>query len=440
MQKTLLLGLLGLVTAPIAFGQSLFVDNFAYADSLTVGGTLSGDVSATNATTGWATHSGTINQIKAGATFNRTLATTPAYPSQSGSGIQLLASRGEDISHQFTQQTADGTVIYASAIVTPTAVPNGVNGSYFMHLSINTLAGAGYVGRVWAAAGATPGTVKYGVSAVSNAPVFASGEFATGTSVLLVLKYEMVAGASNNVASLYTLPAGSDITTEPGAPDATQTSAGTDPANIGAIALRQGTTTTGTSQNSGSMMIDGVRVGLTWNDAPLPVELNAFTGQANGTTARLAWTTASETNNLGFYVEQQDGESWNTVSGLVAGHGTTTERNAYTFDVNNLTAGTHTFRLRQVDTDGTVHYSPTTTVEIAAQGGLALTALGARGLRVESENGADVSVYDLLGRRVMAERVGSGTTVLQLDGVSSGVYVVRAESDGRAVTTRLVVR
>lgn len=179
---------------------------------------------------------------------------------------------------------------------------------------------------------------------------------------------------------------------------------------------------------------------LPGNNAPLPVELTSFAGSANGRTASLAWTTASETNNLGFYVEQYNGNNWNTVSGLVAGHGTTTERNAYAFDVTGLTAGTHTFRLRQMDTDGTVHYSPTATVEIAAQDGLALTAIGARGVRIESETDADVLVVDVLGRRVMAQRVGAGTSVLQLDGVSAGVYVVRAEAAGRVVTSRIVVR
>ncbi|MCA0270393.1 MAG: hypothetical protein LCH53_14410, partial [Bacteroidetes bacterium] len=61
----------------------------------------------------------------------------------------------------------------------------------------------------------------------------------------------------------------------------------------------------------------------------LPVELVSFTSSANNRSARLSWTTASETNNLGFVVEQQTGDAWNAVSNLIAGHGTTTERNDY---------------------------------------------------------------------------------------------------------------
>ena len=172
----------------------------------------------------------------------------------------------------------------------------------------------------------------------------------------------------------------------------------------------------------------------------LPVELVSFTSSVNNRSARLSWTTASETNNLGFVVEQQTGDAWNAVSNLIAGHGTTTERNDYAFDVNGLTAGQHAFRLRQTDTDGTVHYSATVTVEIAVQDGLALTALGARGLRVESEASAVVTVVDMLGRRMLVREVSAGTSVVSLDGVGTGVYVVRAESEGKVASTRLVVR
>jgi len=36
--------------------------------------------------------------------------------------------------------------------------------------------------------------------------------------------------------------------------------------------------------------------------------------------------------------------------------------------------------------------------------------------------------------------VSAGTSVVSLDGVGTGVYVVRAESEGKVASTRLVVR
>ncbi len=181
--------------------------------------------------------------------------------------------------------------------------------------------------------------------------------------------------------------------------------------------------------------------------AVLPVELVSFTGAADGATARLAWTTASETNNAGFAVEQRQGAAW-IERGFVAGRGTTTERTAYGFDVEGLTAGRHTFRLRQVDLDGAASYSPAVTVEVrdgtsadgAGHAGLRLTTLGTGAVRVEADAEATVEVVDLLGRRVLARAVEPGTTDVRLDGVAAGMYVVRVHTDQASETRRVVVR
>lgn len=177
--------------------------------------------------------------------------------------------------------------------------------------------------------------------------------------------------------------------------------------------------------------------------ASLPVELVAFAATTNGRAARLAWTTASETNNAGFVVERQQGEDWTDASPLQRGHGTTTERHDYVYVVNGLTAGRHTFRLRQADTDGTIHHSDAVTVEIGVENALVVTLLGQRTVRVETgvSRRVEVSVYDVLGRRVL-ERTAevSGTVDVALPPLAAGTYVVRALSEGVVLAKTLVVR
>lgn len=178
-------------------------------------------------------------------------------------------------------------------------------------------------------------------------------------------------------------------------------------------------------------------------DASLPVELVSFSGLGTTSGARLAWTTASETNNAGFYVEQQAGSAWTTVSGLVAGRGTTTERADYAYTVDDLTAGTYTFRLRQVDTDGSVRYSPNATVEVGVDGAARLTLLGQRAVRIETNDASAMTlrVVDVLGRVVATRRVSvDGTVVVELPGLAAGAYVVRVDGDRFAATKTLVVR
>ena len=182
-------------------------------------------------------------------------------------------------------------------------------------------------------------------------------------------------------------------------------------------------------------------------DGVLPVELTSFAGTVSGRTAHLSWTTASETNNIGFVVERQTGDAWTDVSALIAGQGTTTERTDYAYDVTNLTTGRHTFRLRQTDTDGAIHHSESVTIEIGTDGlGALVTILGNGSrtpkLRIEGSGAVRAEVFDVLGRSVATVYDGlvSGTAEARLLSLSSGSYVVRVTSDGRMTSHAVVVR
>ncbi len=88
----------------------------------------------------------------------------------------------------------------------------------------------------------------------------------------------------------------------------------------------------------------------------VPVELVSFTGSADGKTIGLVWKTATETNNRGFDVEKKNGISWVKI-GFVPGSGTSTESHSYSFTDNAPGTGKNTYRLRQVDFDGSFVYS-----------------------------------------------------------------------------------
>ncbi|MDP2301525.1 MAG: choice-of-anchor J domain-containing protein, partial [Ignavibacteria bacterium] len=96
----------------------------------------------------------------------------------------------------------------------------------------------------------------------------------------------------------------------------------------------------------------------------IPVELTSFNVRADGNIANLTWSTATETNNKGFSVERKSGESFETVT-FVNGYGTTVENKNYSFTDEGLNSCTYTYRLKQVDFDGTFAYSKEVEVEIA---------------------------------------------------------------------------
>jgi acetyl esterase len=105
-------------------------------------------------------------------------------------------------------------------------------------------------------------------------------------------------------------------------------------------------------------------------DPPLPVELTTFTASANGEKVDLKWTTATEVNNLGFNIErvqivnQKQVGSWNKI-GFVQGHVLSNSPKQYSFIDNSVLSGKkYSYRLKQIDADGSFKYSSVITVDI----------------------------------------------------------------------------
>jgi hypothetical protein len=96
---------------------------------------------------------------------------------------------------------------------------------------------------------------------------------------------------------------------------------------------------------------------------PLPVELISFTAHLNGNRVDVDWQTASEINNDFFIVERATDQLLATEIGMVDGHGTTTQLNVYSLVDASPNAGMNYYRLRQVDFNGSIHYSDWVAVE-----------------------------------------------------------------------------
>jgi len=87
----------------------------------------------------------------------------------------------------------------------------------------------------------------------------------------------------------------------------------------------------------------------------VPVELTSFMGVSNGNDVTLNWQTATEINNRGFEIERQQNGIWQTL-GFIEGNGTTTSPHSYSYSDKNLNAGTYSYRLKQIDNNGTFKY------------------------------------------------------------------------------------
>jgi hypothetical protein len=182
---------------------------------------------------------------------------------------------------------------------------------------------------------------------------------------------------------------------------------------------------------------------LTGSPTPLPVELTTFTVTAVGNaTVRLAWATASELNSHSFEVERSpDGVTFGKMGTLAAAGISLTPRAYALLDAQLPTGATVLYyRLRQVDQDGTAHYSGVRTVALTgASAGLSLypnPAHGGPAMLLGAQPGTMVTVLDALGRSIVtapADARGTATLVLP-QGLATGVYVVRAGQQALRLT------
>jgi hypothetical protein len=185
----------------------------------------------------------------------------------------------------------------------------------------------------------------------------------------------------------------------------------------------------------------------------LPVELAAFEVVASGSRqAQLTWETLSEENNAGFEVDHRapDASSWAQV-GSVEGAGTTTQRQSYTFTLEELSVGEHRFRLRQIDMDGTVTVLDEKALQIRLETEFELSIApnpvraSARGsLILQEAQTVRATLYDVLGRAVRLVHDGpmsAGPNRLQFGAgaLESGRYFLRVEGESFSTTTSVTV-
>ncbi len=106
------------------------------------------------------------------------------------------------------------------------------------------------------------------------------------------------------------------------------------------------------------------------NSGPLPVQISSFSSSiVEGNNVKLEWTTTSEINNYGFYVERRKENELDFTeieNSFIPGYGSTLEPKSYSFiDTTLTTSGMYYYRLRQVDNDGLIHYSQVVSINVS---------------------------------------------------------------------------
>jgi autotransporter-associated beta strand protein len=94
------------------------------------------------------------------------------------------------------------------------------------------------------------------------------------------------------------------------------------------------------------------------SNGALPVELTSFNASLRNGMINLNWETATEVDNNGFEVQRKDSKSEWTKIGYVDGHGTSNSPKYYNYSDKPLNSDKYSYRLKQIDNDGSHEFSP----------------------------------------------------------------------------------
>lgn len=182
---------------------------------------------------------------------------------------------------------------------------------------------------------------------------------------------------------------------------------------------------------------------------PLPVQFKNFTAVRNKQSVQLDWTTSTEVNCKGFYVERRNNSSnWETIgyTSTKAVNGNSVSDLDYSFtDINSSTAVTE-YRIRQTDLDAKVVYSDTRTVKGTGQTGSMViypnpSMTGQVNIVFDKFNSPiDIGLYDMTGRLVKQWNDFTQDHLV-MNNIPQGIYTVKVwiAATREQVTGKLVV-
>jgi hypothetical protein len=170
----------------------------------------------------------------------------------------------------------------------------------------------------------------------------------------------------------------------------------------------------------------------------VPVRIISFTAIENDGHVKLNWNVETEVNLDRYEVERsQDGANFNSVTSLSPG------LNAYSFtdNVNGIGTDNFFYRLKMVDRDGKISYSPIQQVKIKGKAITISPNPASDQIRVAGTyNKGMISITNSSGITVITKNANSTVTDVNISLLPAGVYFVRYFDGSSTVLKKLLVQ
>jgi len=205
-------------------------------------------------------------------------------------------------------------------------------------------------------------------------------------------------------------------------------------------------------QSDGKIILAG-RAGISSNSygiglarytmSALPLKLIHFSANKNGENNLLQWQTAQEINVDRIEIERsQDGRDYSTIGKINAGS------SKYNFTDNKPFKGINYYRLKMVDKDGKMEYSPVRTINNSDNFYVSVYPLPAKdrlNIQIQSNKTekAEISVTDISGKTLITKSVslaeGLNNSVINVQSLTNGVYFLKIVTPQKTETRKIVV-
>lgn len=188
----------------------------------------------------------------------------------------------------------------------------------------------------------------------------------------------------------------------------------------------------------------------------VPVELTGFSVDAKDGLVLLEWQTASEINNYGFEIQKKNYSSsnktnWQTI-GFKAGKGTTIQSSFYRFEDRPYESGEYSYRLKQIDFDGSYEFSQEVDVQFIALNDFGIeqnfpnpfNPVTVIEYKLPAKAFVQIKVFDMLGKELevlVNEEKPAGIHEVQFSGeeFSSGIYIYKMISGNFEQTRKMLL-
>ena len=179
----------------------------------------------------------------------------------------------------------------------------------------------------------------------------------------------------------------------------------------------------------------------------LPITSLNLKGILTGDKGVLSWTTKTETNNKGFYVEKStNGTTFSPVT-FITGAGTSSAPHSYSYTDAGLAKGIFYYRLKQVDVDGRISYSNIVVLQVAKDGIVQVYPNPVRNtlylLFGQAVTLANAQMFSSGGSKVLSRTLtlnGQSATSLDISNLNlpKGIYILRLVYDGKVKEVKVM--